>query len=97
MGVSPTKTGEMREDQFWLLKSNVSWTYYDKINDSAVEPVAAHEVDLVRGRCSRDKLPTFTKQELMRLNVDVGCVHECSSSAKTGPCLGFQNLRKEGE
>lgn len=48
MGVSPTKTGEMRQDQFWLLKSKTSgWAYYDEKEGCAIEPVIAQKASLV--------------------------------------------------
>lgn len=47
---SPTKTGEMRQDQYWLLKSKSQWAYFDKIEGRPIEAVIADECDLVCGR-----------------------------------------------
>ena len=47
MGISPTKTGEMREDQFWLLKSNVSHAFWEAEDECIIEPIIDERVDAV--------------------------------------------------
>ena len=48
MGVTPTKTGKMREDEYWLIKALPTQTYYDRRRECEVEPVTDQKVNYVR-------------------------------------------------
>lgn len=47
MRTSPTKTGEVRVDQYWLVKSKPQWSYMDDIEGCPLEPVIAEKCSLV--------------------------------------------------